>query len=59
MNCPNCHEAVDEFDHLHNTAHGIPGTHMAGSERFHCPECGVALTREQATALGLKYEIDK
>lgn len=23
MNCPNCHEAVDEFDHLHNTGHGV------------------------------------
>lgn len=25
--------------HLHDTAHGIPETHMAGSERFVCKPC--------------------
>lgn len=25
--------------HLHDTAHGISGTHMAGSERFQCRVC--------------------
>jgi hypothetical protein len=25
--------------HLHDTAHGIPETHLAGSERFQCKEC--------------------
>jgi hypothetical protein len=25
--------------HLHNTAHGIAETHMAGSERFICMDC--------------------
>lgn len=26
--------------HLHDTAHGIMGTHMQGSERFVCGSCG-------------------
>lgn len=26
--------------HLHNTAYDIPATHIAGSERFKCTECG-------------------
>lgn len=25
--------------HLHDTAHGIPETHIAGSERFTCKAC--------------------
>ena len=29
-----------EHSHLHDTAHGIAETHMAGSERFVCSTCG-------------------
>jgi predicted RNA-binding Zn-ribbon protein involved in translation (DUF1610 family) len=36
--CPKCGHAF--FKHMHNCAHGIPGTHMAGSERYECMECG-------------------
>ena len=36
--CHTCGQAR-EFRHLHDTAHGIPGTHMAGSERFECTGC--------------------
>ena len=37
MECPKCKK--DTLQHKHNCAHGIPETHMAGSERFEC-ECG-------------------
>lgn len=37
--CDNCQTETDHL-HLHDTAHGIVGTHMAGSERFECAECG-------------------
>lgn len=26
--------------HMHDCAHGIPETHMEGSERFECVHCG-------------------
>ncbi len=29
-------------NHLHNAAHGIPGTHMVGTERWECQDCGTA-----------------
>lgn len=31
------------FRHAHDTAHGIEGTHMAGSERFTCDTCGTSV----------------
>lgn len=37
--CRQCND-ITEHRHLHDTAHGVPGTHMAGSERFRCNECG-------------------
>jgi hypothetical protein len=36
--CLTCN-TVTRHRHLHDTAHGIAGTHMAGSERFQCREC--------------------
>lgn len=30
------------FRHIHDTVHGIPGTHMVGSERFTCNTCGTS-----------------
>ena len=36
--CPDCNGST--FSHVHDAAHGIPGTHMDGSERFTCYECG-------------------
>jgi hypothetical protein len=45
--CRRCHE-ITEHKHLHDAAHGLPGTHMAGTERFVCTKCGLtthALTR--------------
>jgi len=40
--CQICH-GPREFEHLHDTAHGLPGTHMAGSERFQCSTCRTAV----------------
>jgi hypothetical protein len=38
--CRRCHE-ITEHEHLHDAAHGLPGTHMAGTERFVCTKCGL------------------
>lgn len=56
--CPKC-EAKVEFKHMHSTAYGMESTHMAGSERFECPECGHTLSRDEAKACGLVYVLDK
>lgn len=37
--CHTCGQ-IRAFRHMHDLAHGIPGTHMAGSERFTCEVCG-------------------
>jgi hypothetical protein len=37
--CRKC-EDVTPHRHLHDTAHGVAGTHMEGTERFVCSECG-------------------
>ena len=39
FHCRTCN-AVTRHWHLHDTAHGIRETHMAGSERFQCHPCG-------------------
>ena len=40
--CRQCDcDCETEHWHGHDTAHGIPGTHMAGSERYVCQICGV------------------
>lgn len=44
--------------HLHETAHGVAGTHMDGSERFECTSCGRTLTREESEGRGLEYKVD-
>ena len=57
MECPKCKKQT--LKHLHNTAHGIPGTHMAGSERFECP-CGFyASDEETANKNGLQFILDR
>jgi DNA-directed RNA polymerase subunit RPC12/RpoP len=37
--CPLCGHTI-QFKHMHDAAHGLEGTHMVGSERFECPQCG-------------------
>jgi len=57
--CENCGEETDH-KHLHNAAHGIAGTHMAGSERYECVVCGKAIYKKhlQARGLDLKFILD-
>lgn len=43
--CFTC-QAETEHAHLHDTAHGIHGTHMAGSERLMCAGCGSVIKPE-------------
>lgn len=38
--CRRCN-ADTEHRHAHDTAHGIPETHMDGSEYFECRDCGL------------------
>jgi uncharacterized protein with PIN domain len=57
MKCPKCREEVD-FKHLHDTAHGIPETHMQGSERYVCPECQHTIWKNEGEKLGLKFILD-
>ena len=56
--CPKCNEPT--LRHMHDTAHGIAGTHMAGTERFEC-ECGFVCWGDSAEAkkLGLKFVLDR
>lgn len=57
MDCPECGERT-EHKHLHDAAHGIPGTHMDGSERYECEECGYAMRKEEAESQELKFVLD-
>lgn len=57
MDCPECNKNT-EHNHLHNAAHGIQGTHMAGSERYECKECGYAMRKEEAESQELKFVLD-
>lgn len=58
--CPRCKKET-EHRHLHDTAHGIEGTHMSGTERFECKECGHAIFAydEEAKQPSLKFVLDK
>ena len=56
--CPQCKQE-SRFRHLHDTAHGIEGTHMAGSERFECAFCGFTVTPAMASEFpGLRFTLD-
>ena len=57
MYCPKC-EKTTEHDHKHDCAHGMFETHMAGSERYECKECGHWLGKKEAEAQGLKFVLD-
>jgi len=46
--CPKCKKST-EFRHLHTPAYSdLPDTHMVGSERFECKECGHSITASMA-----------
>lgn len=57
MFCPKCNKTT-QHRHLHSEAHGIPGTHMSGSERYQCEECGHSMFSEEGEKQGLKYILD-
>lgn len=54
VTCPECGHPLK---HLHNEAHGVPGTHMAGSERYEC-QIGHALYKEEGSRHGLTFILD-
>ena len=54
--CPKCKQFT--LKHYHSLAHGIPGTHLSGSENYKC-ECGYFCgTKEQAETEGLEFYLD-
>lgn len=57
MKCPNCCR-VTKHKHLHDCAHGIPDTHMSGSERYECEECGYVMDKKEAESQGLQFILD-
>lgn len=59
MKCPGINCESEKFSHIHNCAHGIPGTHMEGSERFICKECEKVIYITEGKELGFNYILDK
>ena len=57
MQCPKCKKETVHH-HMHSTAHGIDGTHMAGSENYTCDDCGYKMFKSEGEKQGLKYVLD-
>jgi predicted nucleic-acid-binding Zn-ribbon protein len=55
--CPRCGYTC-EFKHMHDTAHGIEGTHMSGSERFECTQCGSSVFYSDEAAKLFTFILD-
>ena len=55
--CQTCGQ-LREFRHLHDRPHGVPGAHMAGSERFECTACGETYTAGDGAPFPLKFVLD-
>ena len=55
--CPKCNEFA-EFKHMHDCAHGIPETHMAGTERHTCTECETSFFKSEGEKHGFIYILD-
>lgn len=54
-------ETCDDYTphrHLHDTAHGIPETHMAGTERYQCTRCGNSIHASEGKLKGLRFLYD-
>jgi hypothetical protein len=56
--CTSC-EQTTTHNHLHNAAHGIEGSHMAGSERFECQKCGKMTYSHDLGADRFNFALDK
>jgi transposase-like protein len=54
--CPQC-KSVD-FKHTHDSAHGIHGAHMAGSERYECNHCNYRVFKNEGEKLGFNFVLD-
>ena len=50
---------VTAHQHLHDCAHGIPDTHMAGSERFVCELRSHILMAMDADASRFPFQFDE
>jgi hypothetical protein len=50
---------VTAHQHLHDCAHGIPDTHMAGSERFVCELCSHIVRATVEGAARFPFQFDK
>jgi hypothetical protein len=55
--CDRCRR-MTEHRHMHDCAHGIPETHMAGSERYRCEVCGNGVYKAEGEILGLRFTLD-
>jgi DNA-directed RNA polymerase subunit M/transcription elongation factor TFIIS len=55
--CVNCN-TMTMHTHKHDTAHGIPETHMAGTERFECDTCGYSIHKNDPEARPLRFVLD-
>ncbi len=55
--CPGC-DTLQTFKHEHDAAHGIPETHMAGTERFVCRSCDHYIFANDKAASGFKFILD-
>jgi hypothetical protein len=55
--CPHCGYTC-EFRHMHDAAHGIEGTHMVGSERFECSQCGHSVSLHSPGAERFTFILD-
>ena len=57
MDCPKC-KKVTEHSHKHQCAHGIPETHLDGTERFECKDCGYSMYKAEGEDQGLIFLLD-
>lgn len=55
--CRSCNAAT-LHRHLHDTAHGIEGTHMTGSERFVCSSCLLSTSAQDEGASDFPFILD-
>lgn len=58
ISCGHCGHGVDRLRHIHDCAHGIEGTHMVGSERYECMDCGRSIYKEEGKKQGLRFVLD-
>ena len=55
--CSHC-KTETVHQHLHDAAHGIPETHMSGSERYECEVCGRSLFKGDPETRDLQFILD-